>query len=190
MRSLKPLVAVFLLAAFPAHAARKPKPPQVAAGEMTVDGAPAEAGQKIRWGQTIATGGAPADVRLPGFAAFRMSPKTVLRLALSKTGGVRVLLEKGGVLSAVKKGAQYQVRTPLAVAAVRGTVFQVQMEKDEKTYSCLCEGKYSLTVGKKPPREVSSKGHTASLLSKEDEREAGLLHHDDADVAAVKALLK
>jgi hypothetical protein len=170
------------------HAARALR--GVAASEgLVVDGRKAAAGEAVPFGKTLSSGDAPADVRLPGVAAFRLAPRTVLRLLRDNAGGVRLALERGGVLSVVRKGSRYAVRTPVAAAAVRGTVFDVQVESPTKTYSCLCEGHYKLTT-KETTRDVVSQGHTAYRVTDQAGEKAGLEHHTDEDIAALKALLK
>jgi hypothetical protein len=183
-------LALLLPAAASAAPAYKKLVPVAAGGAFTADGQKTADGQPLRWGQTLATGNTAADVRIPGVASFRMTPKTVVRLGWTRAGGVQLFLQKGGVLSVVRKGRKYAVRTPVAAAAVRGTVFHVQVESQEKTYSCLCEGQYELTVGRGRKRNVKSKGHTASFLTLEADEGAGLLHHTDEDIAALKELSK
>lgn len=183
------LTALLLLAAV-SHADTNYKKivPVVAGGTLKADGQPAA--EQLRWGQTLATGSEPADVRIPGVAAFRMGPKSVLRMGWTRAGGVQLFLEKGGVLSAVRKRQKFTVRTSVAAATVRGTVFHTQIESPEQTYSCLCEGRYELTVGRARKREVKAEGHTAALVSIPEDGDAGLRHHTDDDVEALKELLK
>lgn len=183
-------IAIAALLLFTAAAQAKEAQPQAVRGTLTADGTAVAEGQTLRWGQTLATRSDPAIVKLPGIAAFRMGPRTSLRLVRTKTGGVRVFLDGGGLLSAVKKGNQYEVRTAVAAAAVRGTVFHMQVVSEEKTYACLCEGRYDLTAGRAPAREISSKEHTASYASAGALDQAAMLYHDDDEIADLKELLK
>ncbi len=186
----RPAFLSLLLMAAVAQAKSSAKDLPLALGALTADDKPVAAGQTLRWGQTLSTGEAPADVRLPGIAAFRLRPASRLRLARDKNGAVRLILEKGGLLSVVRKGSRYSVRTPQAVAAVRGTVFYMQMEPGDKLYTCLCRGRYTLTSADKV-RDIQSKGHKGLEVAKgEKDAEAGLLYHTDEEIAELQDALK
>lgn len=94
-----------------------------ASGPLTVNGKPAQAGTVLKAGDRIVTGpGTRADVTLADGSAILLYENSTLTLS-SLGKRIRLNLAKGSALNAVHKGSNYQMSSPAAIAAVRGTVF-------------------------------------------------------------------
>jgi hypothetical protein len=156
-------------------------------GPLRASASVIEPGGRVHLGDRIVSDGG-AVIRIPGKAAFRLKPGSVLTVTRWKKGFL-LRLDRGGILSAVRKGTPYAVRTPTAVAAVRGTVFHVQVESPEKTYSCLCRGRYIVTT-KAGDREVKADDHKAAVYTDKADQPAGLLYHSDEEIPPLEDLLK
>ena len=76
------------------------------------------------------------------------------------------------------------MNTPSAVMGIRGTLFFIKVEGEDKSYLCLCKGKASTYKGDGSSRRVLEADHhkaTRFIRSGDSyKREsAGLLYHDD-----------
>ncbi|MBI5395386.1 MAG: hypothetical protein HZA91_08845, partial [Verrucomicrobia bacterium] len=131
-----------LLAVFPALAvAPQPATMTLVQGSVTVDGRVAAKGQSLAAGSTIATEAASfCDVALDPMNSFRVRELSTVKVnALwdesKKPDGsvvkkVSLDLTRGGLASKLDKlppGTEYVVRTPIAVAAARGTFFGIDI---------------------------------------------------------------
>ena len=83
-------------------------------------------------GDRIVTGDRSfAVIQLPGGALCRIEKNTSVELSSILGGDKSIMLNKGIILSKVEKlgkGEQYRVKTPLAIAAVRGTEFMTSYD--------------------------------------------------------------
>lgn len=154
-------------------------------GAVEMDGAPVQAGAVLRPGQKLTTGeGGLADVRLGSRAVFRLAPASQA-VALKEDGGLRVRLERGGLLSLVKTGNRYAVQTPVATASVLGTVFYTQMEGPDRTYLCLCRGRLHIDAGT-ASQDVQTRDHQAAYLTRAGQQTsaspAPMLNHFEKDL--------
>lgn len=127
------LGALALTMATPALAAPAGKLMRVK-GSLTINGKPAKVGAVLKAGDRIVTGPATrADLALPDGSAVLLYEKSTL--TLSSIGGVtRLDLGKGRALNAVHKGSDYRMRSPSAIAAVRGTVFYLSSSSPTAGY--------------------------------------------------------
>lgn len=138
MKKLIPL----LLIAFPALAvAPQPATMTLVQGSVTVDGKVAAQGQSLSVGSTIGTEASSfCDVALDPANSFRVRESSTVKVnALwdesKKPDGsvvkkVTLDLTRGGLASKLDKlppGTEYVVRTPIAVAAARGTFFGIDI---------------------------------------------------------------
>lgn len=100
--------------------------------------------------------------------------------------GIRLRL--GRLLLALPKVGPrgFAVRTPHAVAAVRGTEFYVDAQP-RSTYVCACEGK--LAVGKTPISATRAKRHSARRFERGRlvDPEPGMLGHADDEFPPLRA---
>ncbi len=133
-------------------------------GDVTVANA-AGAPAKVKRNQQLAAGGviktgenARAELTFPDGSVVRIGPSSELKLGAvafdGKTKAVNVETELVGgeawakVATLVGKDAQFKVKTQNAVAGVRGTVFRINVDKDEATVVKVYNG--SVAVGGAP----------------------------------------
>lgn len=104
-------------------------------------------------------------------------------------------LTSGYALSGLRKlKRRWSFKTPAAVAAVRGTVFYVEVQP-KNTYLCLCEG--ALTVNAAGPAHEAFKFATKTHQAYSFDADAGRLgstlkpahEHEDAEIEALKKRL-
>lgn len=101
---------------------------------------PLSEGRRILAGDTIVTHDGMATVELADGSTIRINPgSSVVFNRLTRYGragmtDTRMRLEHGGVSNRIKpmmeKGARFEIETPSAVAAVRGTAFALQADSD------------------------------------------------------------
>jgi hypothetical protein len=107
------------------------------------------------------------------------------------------VLKLGSLLSVLPHldGRAYRVRTPAAVAAVRGTEFFVQTGRKGATYLCLCRGAVDVAPASRddaPPARIKS-DHHAGFEFRDDggrlvQAPAGMRGHTDDELASLRAL--
>ena len=162
--------------------------PQVffAIGEVTINGQPAKIGQKINNGDIVETGAQSyLEAKFQKQSAFRIREDSRVVFNIDKM--ITLSVEKGKVLNILEKRSQYLVRTPSAVAAVRGTIFFVSVIDDNKTYYCACNGTIAiendqhnllttLTSSHHKPNYCEHQGDSLSMA------DAEMLDHDDIEI--------
>ncbi len=119
-------------------------------GDVSINGAPADFGQPVEYGDWVQTGPAASiDIVFDRANIFRLGENTV---AVVEVGTDRQRVDlKYGTLSAVFNRVRtlsgrgtFDVRTPTAVAGVRGTSFFLRVLDRETTYVCACNGTLEL----------------------------------------------
>ncbi len=101
-----------------------------------------------------------AIVSLPDGSRFKMKPETELTVE-SGAEGVVLKLERGGVLSQVRKqiGAKrFVIRTKSVVMGVRGTEFFASSSKKGDVWMCVHEGAVEITSEGKSVEVPAGKG--------------------------------
>lgn len=190
-------LAMSLMPSFAADAKEKATGKVVALdGKVKVNGKPAAVGATVQAGDEIATGKTgTVIIRVPN-AALRLSQKTRIKFLDVFSATTRLEVRLGGLLSAVVPGTRYEVRTPVAVAAVRGTTFFVDVPSDTETYGCVCSGTVAFqdTYPGTSKRIVTSSHHAAIRILRQHQTNtvepATMLKHTDAEVAEVESYLK
>lgn len=150
-----------LLALAVPSSAKSPAPPAAslafAAGPVTVESKAGshtgKKGEPLADGDAVATGpGATALVALADGSRIKLkeTSRVVLTLPRAKAPATSILLTLGGVFAKVTKraaGSEFRVRTPTAVAAVRGTRFFTAYGREVKNakgardlWVCVDEG--------------------------------------------------
>ncbi len=130
-------------------------------GDVTIvpaDGSPevsAEAGMPLEQGDRIVVGsGGAAEVALDATSLLSVRPKSELTLESTAKGDSTFFLAIGSLLAKIEKlGARsLRVRTPSAVAAVRGTEFGVETDGATSHVGVFDEGKVEVSgaAGGKP----------------------------------------
>ncbi len=123
-----------------------------AEGRVTMDGKEISIGAKIINGALLKTdGNGIAEMVFNDKNIVKMGPLTVLRLDTSTLKRV-VSLESGTFTAVLRKldklaGGTLEVRTPTAIAGVRGTSFFARVNPSEgETYFCACNGTLKLST--------------------------------------------
>ncbi|TPW18909.1 MAG: hypothetical protein FD126_3215 [Elusimicrobia bacterium] len=178
--------------ALQASAAKIPlfKVASVEGGTLLVDGKAAEVGAVLREGakarldagEAVLELGDEGRVRLNGPAEFSVSTRAVS-------------LTRGSLLSVLQKlKGGFSVRTPVAVAAVRGTEFFVEARADGRTYLCLCDGTLEITgmPGTGYRKTIRSNHHGSYIFSQHgktlDRGPWKMEHHSDGDIGELKTM--
>jgi len=151
----------------PAAAAPKAAPGAAlayVAGAVTVEtkagSRPGRRGEALADGDAVASGpGATAVIALADGSKLKLKESSRIALTLpgSRAPTTDVLLSLGGVFAKVAKrlpGAEFRVRTPTAVAAVRGTRFFTAYgrarEKSRDLWVCVDEGRVDVNTDAAP----------------------------------------
>jgi len=165
-------------------------------GTVTIDGAAASVGDAVPYGAVVTTtAGSSAEIQFNGRNAIRLSenttfvfnPRNLQTGSELRQGGLAFVL-KG--LSAVTAGQSFLVRTPSAVAGVRGTSFFMQVESPTSTYVCACNGDVQvLDVSGRVAKELAASHHKAVRISDAGSgpqmTDAPRLYHTDGDLEKV-----
>lgn len=165
-----------------------PDEPEVffAIGEATINGQAAKIGQKINNGDVVETGvESYLEAKFGKQSAFRVREES--RVVFNIADQVTLTVEKGKVLNILEKRSRYLVRTPSAVAAVRGTIFFVNVLDDNKTYFCACNGSIAIEDDhQKELTTLSGAHHKPSYCERDGETlsmaDAGMADHDDLEI--------
>lgn len=129
------LLALALLTASPAAAAEPESWDALlteVSGEVTLNDIEVEEGMPLEDGDQVKTGpDSSAELSLDGGSVILLDENSHFTLASSKKSATELTLAFGRLLAKVKSllaGQNLRVRTPCAVAAVRGTEFAVEAE--------------------------------------------------------------
>src|SRR5207249_2333571 len=114
---------------------------------------------------------------------------------IPSAGGVK--LNFGGLLSVLRPlKARWDVETPDAVAAVRGTEFYIEARPGKGTYLCLCRGALDVFPAGEPLAQATSlaaKKHKSLSYRTEKGKlvssSAMMAHHSDGEIASLRKLL-
>jgi hypothetical protein len=166
-------------------------------GEVKVDGEMAEIGRELGIKTRIETGkGASCEIVFDGKNAIRIGQDS--KAVLDFTGIVKELrLERGGATSVLRKIGKiagkdsFRVRTPAAVAGVRGTSFCV-WAGDASTYVCACNGEIrTIDAAGSNELRLKSAHHAGRYYARKGSAyyvaPAGLEYHDDAGIESLAA---
>ncbi|NBF41155.1 MAG: hypothetical protein GVY14_12150 [Spirochaetes bacterium] len=163
-------------------------------GEVTVDGDAASIGDRVDSGQLVETGpNGLAEIVFDDRNVFQLRENTTIRLDL-QGGQVRTAELEAGSFAAVfdrlrqvAGDTAFEIRTPTAVAGVRGTTFFVRVESAASTYVCTCNGQTELQgLSDTEQLNVDSEYHTAYRFIRGEDgvstETAPLLYHTDAEM--------
>ena len=162
--------------------------PQVffAIGDVNINSQPAKIGQKINNGDIVETGAQSfLEAKFQKQSAFRIRENSRVVFNIDKS--ITLSVEKGKVLNILEKRSQYLVRTPSAVAAVRGTIFFVSVIDDNKTYFCACNGTIAIENDQqKLLTTLTSSHHKPNYCERDGDNltmeDAEMLDHDDIEI--------
>lgn len=186
-------VAVLLFALAADAGAAKAPPFKVASamgGTLTSDGKPVSVGAELRDGAVVRLDAGQAVLELAGEGRVMLTGPAEMTV-----GGREVSLTRGRLLSIFRRlKGSFSVRTPVAVAAVRGTEFFVEARDDGRTYLCLCEGALEVTgmPGTGYRKTIRSKHHGSYIFSQHGKRlDRGpwkMEGHTDGDIGKLKMM--
>jgi hypothetical protein len=159
MKLIAATFALLLAASVPLHAQEEKWDARLAevSGDVTVvaaDGSPeasGEAGMPLEEGDRVVVAeGGSAEVALDGGSLITVRENSDFKIEKSAKGDSSFFLQAGSLLAKIQKlGAQrLRVRTPTAVAAVRGTEFGVDVEGENSHVGVFDEGKVEVTGDK------------------------------------------
>ncbi len=174
-------------------------------GTVTLNGKPAATGDAIRFGDVIETGdNSSCRIGIGDRNLIALWPGTRFLYRVT-TRGSNCELSRGG-LGALLRNRDYtgdiNIRTPTVTASVRGTVFCLTAESNEKTYTCVCNGRIHFRpepgggIFSKPAENIGEKlvsaSHHAGHYYTRDKgavkiEKAGLRHHTDESVEKMAA---
>lgn len=127
-------------------------------------------------GDEIETGkNARVDIQLPNFGIIRVNQNSELELEKVITDvnqAITAGLDKGQILcklKKVKKGDEFKVETPTAVAGIRGTTFLVESdEENKKSEIAVTEGSVEVVNKKDPEKKKTVKQNETAEVSTKD----------------------
>lgn len=165
MKFIAASFAFLLLAAAPARAQEERWDARLAgvSGDVTViaaDGSPeasGDANMPLEEGDRVVVGeGGSAEVALDGGSLIVVRENSDFKLEKTAKADSSFFLSAGSLLAKIQKlGTQrLRVRTPTAVAAVRGTEFGVEVEGDDSHVGVFDEGKVEVTGDAGGPPEL------------------------------------
>jgi hypothetical protein len=155
-------------------------------GDAAINDKPVKIGQELLDDDVIITGPESyVEVKFGQQSGFRIREQSEVQVHLKDDLDLDV--KKGKVLSILEKHSRYSVRTPAAVAAVRGTIFFVAAIDPDSSYFCACNG--TISIEEKNGTEVkrlSSAHHQANFCEKENGQPnmttAGMYEHTDLEI--------
>lgn len=104
-------------------------------------------------------------------------------------------LDLGGLLTVLgrRAGRRFAVRTPTAVAAVRGTDFYVSVGTKQEVDVCICRGALRVTAKNMEPLPMAAQDHLNyrfwTAKSETAREKSPMIGHTDAELDALRALL-
>ena len=165
-------------------------------GQATIDGKAASIGDTVPLGSIVATQEQSlCEIRFNGKNAIRLAESTsfVFNPANVQSGselkqGALILVLKN--LTAGSGVSGFRLRTPSALAGVRGTSFFVKAVDARNTYVCCCNGAVHVEdAAGGSPMDITAPHHKAYLFQTTDSGiglvDSTLLYHSDADMEKV-----
>ncbi|MDA3810409.1 MAG: FecR family protein [Spirochaetaceae bacterium] len=164
-------------------------------GDVSINDTPGEIGDVINNDDTITTGeNSYCEVIFGQANIFRLEENTTTRINWKnsdinvKKGTIAVVFSK--LDKFLHDDKDFTVSTPSAVAGVRGTVFFVKIENENKTYLCICNGELNIN-NVDNGLNIGAGHHKAYRFIKEGNKiiteSAPLIYHDDKKVEMLAA---
>ncbi|MBN1500043.1 MAG: FecR domain-containing protein [Spirochaetes bacterium] len=167
-------------------------------GDVKVNGKKAETGTIINFNDIIETGnGSIVRILAAEKTVVQLKANSKMHYRLNDKKG-ELYLEKGWIAGVTRKvftkDGKYSVRTPTAVAAIRGTSYCFKVENDLSSYFCICNGTINMTAaGENKGEDISSAHHFGERFIMADGKvsieEAGMLYHTDEDLEELAAVI-
>ena len=154
-------------------------------GNATINGEPCTLKMEVSNGDTIKTEKESiVEIQLYENSSVRVKENTMITFEDLKPKKQKSTMQliQGQLQSLVKTRSQYIVKTPTAVAAIRGTFFFVRADA-RGDYFCTCNGTVHYETSSKEKREISASHHSGILVSKDGTiRPAAMQDHTDTDI--------
>ncbi len=163
-------------------------------GDVSLNGASASIGDSAKSGDILVTGPeAYAEIQFGEAQILRASENTSLTL----NGSDSILELDSGALSVIQSKVKkltsndaWDVSTPHAVAAVRGTTFYMEVENPDSTYFCICNGRIDLkdTNGNNNLILEASHHRAVRYINKSGSivtEDAPMIYHTDEDMESL-----
>ncbi len=174
-------------------------------GSVTLNGKPTALGDTIRFGDVIETGKqSSCHITIGERNLIALWPGTRFLYRFT-TRGSNCELSQGGLGALLRNRdatGDINIITPTVIAAIRGTVFCLTAENNEKTYTCVCNGRihfkpqagggiFSKSAEDTREKLVSASHHAGNYYIREKGavkiEKAGLKHHTDESVEKMAA---
>lgn len=170
---------------------------QFVLGNVTINGQRADLKTPVNDGDVVETGG-------QSLARIKIGEKTVIQIKANsrlvyKLESENTLQLDAGWMAGITRGkllkGEYKIKTPTAVAAVRGTAYCIKVESPESTYFCTCNGTiHQHAVGQEDHGEdVTASHHNARRYIKDGNsyisEEAAMEYHADKDIEEIAAII-
>ena len=161
-------------------------------GEVTVNGNPADTGDRLNGTCVLRTGKkSEVEVVFGDQNIFRLGPETVVKIDFS-TAKKTVTLDKGLFTSVLRKlakvagDASFELRTPTVSGGVRGTSFHVTADENS-TYFCTCNGSVDLSSVGNANVALVNAHHGSRVFTRQADggiavTAGGLQDHTDASI--------
>lgn len=172
---------------------------------VSVDGKAAKSGKAVSKGDEVMPGetvlveeGSAAVVKISNKAAVTLKNASKLVFDEVTDTAISLNLDYGAMMTVVAPSERkFILKTPAAVAGVRGTAFYVEARAIDQTYICLCEGILSLTMPDtvQEMQTPNRSRHNAFLISPDPSgalrpSRATMLNHTNADIAALENVVR
>jgi hypothetical protein len=169
-------------------------------GDVTMNGSPAAVGDDVQPGAVLVTAKDSACqvvfntkniVHMAAGTTLRFDGKALSRGATLQKGAVAMVL-RGLAAPAAGDELRFSIRTSTAVAGVRGTCFFVEVEDQDTTYICACNGSLHLEgEGGQFTQNLAASHHREVRVTRSATgiavNAAPMEHHTDGDVESVAA---
>jgi hypothetical protein len=198
MKRVVGILALILFASCAAFSADKASIIYVE-GDVSLNGVPASVGDGVQAGALVTTGpdsvcqivfNTKNIIHMAQGTVLRFDPKVLSRGATLQRGAIAMVLRN---LQAIQGNElRFGIRTPTAVAGVRGTCFFVAVEDENNTYICSCNGAIHIEGdGGQFTQNIASSHHREVRVTRTGTaisvHAAPLLYHTDGDVEAAAA---
>jgi hypothetical protein len=155
-------------------------------GSVTLNGKKAAPGDTVRFGDVVETGdNSSCEIIIAGKNLLGLAPDTRLLYRVT-TRESNLELSKGAFGALLRNRdatGDVIIKTPTVTASIRGTIFYIAAESQDKTYACTCNGRIRF----KPERG----GGILSKPSKESvEKQVAACHHEAYYFTAEKGTTK
>jgi hypothetical protein len=167
-------------------------------GTVTVNGSAVTIGHIVNDGDIIETA-EKSLMRLQIGDKTMIQLKADSRLVYKMESEQLLQLDKGWMAGVTRgkltKTGKYNIKTPTAVAAVRGTAYCIKVESEDSTYFCTCNGTTSQHPGGDDSEyvDVTATHHNPLRYTRNGDsvtvEKAEMEYHDDDDIEGIAKMI-